>query len=267
MVRQYSGRRLALFLIAGCLSTGPWISGPAFAAAGDSPRSEAFFEDARKYLEKGDTNAAIIQLKNALQQDPNNVGARRMLGEIYFSAGNGPYAEKELKAVIRRQADDRKVRFMLAEAYLMQGKFKAVLKEIVDDSSDTGIRVQTLLIRGRAYLGLRRTDESENTFKEAERLRPESVRENEHLATRIEGNNPPHRRMIVRQITGAIARRIVCRLKPGDEFQAGEQFGMIKLGSRTELVIPQEDGLQIRVKVGETVKAGATIFAEYAAPS
>ena len=182
MVRQYSGRRLALFLIAGCLSTGPWISGPAFAAAGDSPQSEAFFEDARKYLEKGDTNAAIIQLKNALQQDPNNVGARRMLGEIYLSAGNGPYAEKELKAVIRRQADDRKVRFMLAEAYLMQGKFKAVLKEIVDDSSDTGIRVQTLLIRGRAYLGLRRTDESENTFKEAERLRPESVRAKVGLA-------------------------------------------------------------------------------------
>ena len=54
----------------------------------------------------------------------------------------------------------------------------------------------------------------------------------------------PYRRYVVRQITGAIARRIVCWLKPGDELARGEQFGMIKLGSRTELVLPREEGLE-----------------------
>jgi phosphatidylserine decarboxylase len=96
-------------------------------------------------------------------------------------------------------------------------------------------------------------------------LRPESARENEQLAIRLEQSTAPHRRMIVRQITGAIARRIVCWLKPGDELQAGEQFGMIKLGSRTELVIPKEPGLEIHVKIGDSVKAGATLIARYAA--
>jgi phosphatidylserine decarboxylase len=95
-------------------------------------------------------------------------------------------------------------------------------------------------------------------------LRPESARENEQLAIRLEGNHAPHRRMVVRQITGAIARRIVCWLKPGDDLAAGEQFGMIKLGSRTEIVLPKEDGLQLRVKLGDKVKAGSTVFAEYA---
>lgn len=95
-------------------------------------------------------------------------------------------------------------------------------------------------------------------------LRPESARENEQLAIRIEANNAPHRRMIVRQITGAIARRIVCELKPGDELQAGERFGMIKLGSRTELVLPCEEGLNLKVQVGDKIEAGTSVVAEYA---
>lgn len=94
-------------------------------------------------------------------------------------------------------------------------------------------------------------------------LRPESARENEQLAIRIEEESAPFRRMTVRQITGQFARRIVCWLKPGDVLNAGEQFGMIKLGSRTELVLPWESGLEISVKVGEKVLAGSTIVARY----
>ncbi len=94
-------------------------------------------------------------------------------------------------------------------------------------------------------------------------LRPESARENEHLAVRLEEATPPYRRMIVRQITGAIARRIVCWLKPGDELAAGEQFGMIKLGSRTELLLPRQEGLQIEVELGQKVQAGTSVLARY----
>jgi phosphatidylserine decarboxylase len=94
-------------------------------------------------------------------------------------------------------------------------------------------------------------------------LRPESARENEQVAIRLEENAAPYRRMIVRQITGAIARRIVCWLKPGDELARGEQIGMIKLGSRTELILPREAGLELLTKVGDTVKAGETIMARY----
>ncbi|HUG90591.1 MAG TPA: phosphatidylserine decarboxylase family protein [Planctomycetaceae bacterium] len=94
-------------------------------------------------------------------------------------------------------------------------------------------------------------------------MRPEASRENEQLEIRIEDNAPPHRRLILRQITGAVARRIVCWLKPGDELERGQEFGMIKLGSRAELVLPREPGLELRVQIGDKIRAGATVVARY----
>jgi phosphatidylserine decarboxylase len=64
----------------------------------------------------------------------------------------------------------------------------------------------------------------------------------------------------VKQISGAIARRIVCKLKPGDEMQAGERFGMIKLGSRTDVLIPPGMAREVTVQVGAKVKGGTTIL-------
>ncbi len=92
-------------------------------------------------------------------------------------------------------------------------------------------------------------------------LKPESARENERLEVRLQSTQRPALRFRVRQISGAIARRIVCRVRPGDELAKGEQFGMIKLGSRTELVLPDVEGLEIRVKVGQSVQAGASVLA------
>ena len=94
-------------------------------------------------------------------------------------------------------------------------------------------------------------------------LRPESARENERMEIGLEQRGPSPRGLIVRQITGAIARRIVCDLRPGEELEAGQPFGMIKLGSRTELVLPAEDGLVVTCDLGDTVKAGKTVLAEY----
>jgi len=79
----------------------------------------------------------------------------------------------------------------------------------------------------------------------------------------LEELSAARRRMIVRQITGQFARRIVCALRPGDELERGDQFGMIKLGSRTELILPDEPGLRVLVKLGEKVQAGSSAMARY----
>jgi len=94
-------------------------------------------------------------------------------------------------------------------------------------------------------------------------LKPESAWENERLELWLESTETPHRVMRVRQITGQLARRIVCWAKTGETFSRGAQFGMIKLGSRTELIIPREKGLEVLVKLGDKVQAGATVFARY----
>jgi phosphatidylserine decarboxylase len=67
-------------------------------------------------------------------------------------------------------------------------------------------------------------------------------------------------RMLVRQISGVIARRIVCKLNEGDRVDTGQKIGMIKFGSRTELYVPLDSGFELRVEVGQKVKAGETII-------
>jgi phosphatidylserine decarboxylase len=64
-------------------------------------------------------------------------------------------------------------------------------------------------------------------------------------------------RIIFKQIAGLIARRIVCKLKEGAEVDAGERFGMIRFGSRVELIVPAS--AEIQVSVGEHVKGGGSV--------
>jgi phosphatidylserine decarboxylase len=64
----------------------------------------------------------------------------------------------------------------------------------------------------------------------------------------------------VKQISGAIARRIVCWLKLGEEVTKGERFGMIKFGSRAEVLLAANQALDVRVKVGDRVRGGSTVL-------
>ena len=73
----------------------------------------------------------------------------------------------------------------------------------------------------------------------------------------------PSDRLLVRQISGAIARRIVCAAREGQQLAGGERFGMIKFGSRTELYLPAGERIECLVRVGDKVKAGMTPLARY----
>jgi len=73
----------------------------------------------------------------------------------------------------------------------------------------------------------------------------------------------PKDRLLVRQISGAIARHIVCEAVEGAEYKQGEQFGMIKFGSRTELYLAAGSGYETAVKVGDKVRAGLTPLVKY----
>lgn len=98
-------------------------------------------------------------------------------------------------------------------------------------------------------------------FKNA--MNPESSQVNESNTLYLIRAQSPQDRIIVRQISGAIARHIVCKAIPGDKLSIGQQFGMIKFGSRTELYIPQSDYTQCMVKIGDKVKAGLTLMVKY----
>lgn len=84
----------------------------------------------------------------------------------------------------------------------------------------------------------------------------------ENQAATIVIARPDGRSLAVRQITGKIARRIVCPVSIGQSLARGERYGMIRFGSRTELIIPQTELARVRVKVGDTARGGETLLAE-----
>src|SRR5438094_3597802 len=85
--------------------------------------------------------------------------------------------------------------------------------------------------------------------------RPDCSEKNESMTWVIQN---PRVTIVVRQLTGAIARRIVAWAEAGEELQKGERFGMIRFGSRTEVYLPLS--APVLVKVGDHVGAGSTII-------
>ena len=67
------------------------------------------------------------------------------------------------------------------------------------------------------------------------------------------------RTVVVRQIVGILARRIVCRVKQGDAVKAGDRFGVMKFGSRMDVFLPRDAAIQ--TKVGDKVVGGVTVLA------
>ena len=106
------------------------------------------------------------------------------------------------------------------------------------------------------------------TYKEGKftnAMSPESGRVNESNELLVKRLYEPTDRILVRQVTGAIARRIVCVAKEGSEYGQGEQFGMMKFGSRAELFAPSSEGgrYDVQIKIGDKVRAGLTPLIRY----
>jgi phosphatidylserine decarboxylase len=87
---------------------------------------------------------------------------------------------------------------------------------------------------------------------------PKSSTENERTTVVVENGS---RSVLVRQIAGAVARRIVTYAKLGDAAKQGGEFGFIKFGSRVDIFMPTD--VNVQVKLGEVVKGGITVIAKF----
>ena len=85
--------------------------------------------------------------------------------------------------------------------------------------------------------------------------------ENEQRSVGIEADG---RRVLVRQIAGLIARRIVTYSREGEQVEQGERMGIIRFGSRVDVYLPE--GSKVRTKVGDLTVAGSTVIGELPAP-
>ncbi len=91
-------------------------------------------------------------------------------------------------------------------------------------------------------------------------MKTEAIDQNESNTLWIDPDKPIPGPVVIRQIVGMAARRIVCHAVEGTRLTAGERFGLIKFGSRTELILPDVEGVDILVNIGDKVQAGVTLM-------
>jgi len=123
-------------------------------ACGDSAKTdEQFVFDAQALYEKKDVNAAVIELKNALQQNANNAEARALLGRIYAVLGVGAAAEKELIKARELGIPLRDIAISLGESLLQQNKGDQLIEDFQKGTYDTDeLKAIKSVLIGEAYL-------------------------------------------------------------------------------------------------------------------
>jgi len=154
---------LSLVILAG-------ISGQAWAA--DPPDWQSV-QQAKDYRDAGKLDAAVIEFKNALQENPENIEARLLLGQTYLQMNKAPEAEKELRRARQLGLDRSAVVVPLAEAYLMQGKFFELLEHTtVSDGLSDDINAAIYAFRGEAHLAEGDLADAAAALQQSLNLRP-----------------------------------------------------------------------------------------------
>ncbi|MDN5870538.1 MAG: PEP-CTERM system TPR-repeat protein PrsT [Nitrococcus sp.] len=128
-------------------------------------------QDALAYRGKGELNAAIIELKNALQQSPDNAKARLLLGRIYVENGQGQAAEKELRRATSLGVAEVEVAADLARALLMQGRYQDVLDTLKPSQQPNAARrAEALITKGNAERALGKIELACADYQQASEL-------------------------------------------------------------------------------------------------
>lgn len=127
-----------------------------------------YVERAKDYQDKGKLEASVIDLKNALRQNPNNPEARWLLGNIYLDQKNGPAAEKELLRAMELGVSEEAVKPLLGEALLLAHEYNRLLEQVKPANGATPQnRAKILRMHGDANLALGRLDNACRLYEQA----------------------------------------------------------------------------------------------------
>ena len=149
------------------------LSGPVFAGKG---KSDAFFSDAKARFDKADYAGALIQARNALQEDRDHLAARILMGKAQLNTADLTSAETALGGALAAGADRAEVVVALAQVYAGQGKQKLVLTSptMAPAGLPLSVRQQLLLIQGAAHADLGDIPTALRTIAEARALDPQT---------------------------------------------------------------------------------------------
>lgn len=149
------------------LSTVAVLIGGGTTACSKVENTQDLISQARQFQQKGDNPAAIIQLKNALQKNPDDAEARYLLGIIYQETGDPASAEKELRKALALGISRDKVTPELGKILLVQRQFQKVLDETGQTATNGPASPEILSLRGNAYLSLGKHQDAKRSFEQA----------------------------------------------------------------------------------------------------
>ena len=120
-----------------------------------SRTEQEYIQRAKDFEDAGNTRGSIIELKNALQKNPQSAEARLMLGRTYLREGMGAEAEKELSHAGRLGVGQDTIKPLRAEALMLMGEYRRLLDEVaVSDTGTPALRARVLQLRGEAMFRL-----------------------------------------------------------------------------------------------------------------
>ena len=149
------------------------LSGPA--AGQKSGRAGAYYDDALARYERKDAAGAIVQLRNALHEDPGNLPALLLMGQAQLEAGDPAGAEKSFARALQLGIDRSEVAVPMAQALFDQGKYEAVLERFPVESVPPAKRIDLYLLRGHSQKGRGDTKSALRTFEDARKIEPRSA--------------------------------------------------------------------------------------------
>ncbi len=157
---------------------------------------------------------------------------------VTVPVGNAFYAPADGKIIVIKETEEKEVMHSNA---LMISIFMSPLNVHVNRIPCDGVVKEVKYFPGKFL----------SAFKD------EASTANEHITMLLEST---HGNIVVKQIAGFVARRAVCRVKPGDALKQGERYGLIKFSSRLDVYLPLNT--TVKVKLGDKVTAGETIIAK-----
>ncbi len=137
----------------------------AISACSRTETTETLLADAKQYQQKGDTKAALIQLKNAVAKSPEDGEARMLLATMYSDSGDAVSAEKEVRKASSLGIPAERTMPLLGKSLIATNQFQKVLDEIPAAAAAKSAPLSTM--RGNAYLALRDAPKAKAAYDQA----------------------------------------------------------------------------------------------------
>ncbi len=151
------------------------VFGLLVSACSPSLDQQQTIENAHRYAEQGQLVSAALELRNLLQQYPDNAEARYLLGEINLQAGDLAGAEKEFRRALQAGWDEQQVKLGLARIYVARQEYRKLLKEISPDEAwQAQARADSTALRALAEAGLGKPEQARQTLRQGKQFSEDS---------------------------------------------------------------------------------------------